>query len=978
MTPKSSTVLAALALLFLSACSTPNTKDDEKKPTDQPSHPTYSLPVPEQTMLLVRVDPKRSVAMLESTEAVAEAGRMGAPPKVAQPGRLAVSALLEGRVDVRRALSNAGKVDASFLPTLADDRAMVMAVSARGNEALLETMNYATPAPPSVLPWGLSVRAFLPAADPAQLQGQIEAHCEAAKRACPTLVRTAHTESHAVIDVHFDPLRSARQKYAPDSIPEVDWAASDAGFWKRDTPALRAFVEDKAAVSIYWRSDDLPQLAAYAGASETLSAIEMATPENRMLMLARGYALAGMSYLFRSPEARENDDITLSFDADETGGFVAEAYQTYTKRGAEVAEAATTSVRLPAINLDNAVIEFESSHDIAAAMSAAKAPLWMPTSGGQGGRNSFVTLMRNSGSWGYTIPMASYPVSFQKGLLNSGVGVPNRLMTQLKDVLAVRAKLDLVSSSRSKLGFAPRGAISVALPRDSSTPAMFGMAVQSLQSQYGFQATVDTQTTAEHKIVTAVFGKADGVLGEMAPVSSTVSAHVALDRLAARLELESLKKVGGQAPPEIIAALKHLKAVQIERPSAKFGAATRLHVGAGRVDTLVVPAVDMTLTRPMASESECLRRGIGVSREGLDAMDMGAPSKRLDFALEIASQLEEIEKTCESDKETLEWMRAAWSANAAELYVERLRYNKASELMTAACEAGYEHACERQEAIEAFAAKGRYPSVNKPMIELSSVPGDYRVLTIDGLERWKQPFLGAATNGPDLSVAQLRDAARNASPNKRPRSIERLPFHITDEIDGTVRSVVFLPVDRRVSSEVIASVVTLAENQRVDERVMRQRQILNKPRPADRAFSGIFFPVQASKGEGTAGVYLTTAPSKASNSAKVVIGAKGITLEYKGKTSKLAAEDADRLAELVKKATDEGKSETFAELNEAYRVNVIGDALAKLNVGLPQAAEIVVEEPVPFGMLASVVNELGTTMTKSGTVPRIQLVVGDE
>jgi hypothetical protein len=934
-------------------------------------------------MLLVRVDSERSMALLESVTAVAKAIEMEPPTRIADPVRLAVTSLLQGSLKTRQTESNTERVDASFLPALSENRAMVAAVSVRGNESLLDTLSYATPTSPSMLPYGLSARVYLPAQDPTELLRQIEAYCAEDDSSCPALRRTAQTDSFAVIDVHFDPLGPAREKYAPESTPEVEWAAADPGFWKRDTPALRAFTEDDAAVSVYWRTDDLPQLGAYAGAAEVLEALAYAAPDARTALQVRGYSIAGMTYLFRSPEARENEDISFSIDADEAGGFVASVNQTYTRHGAEVAQAATTSMSLPAIELDGAVIEFESSHDVAAALSAAKIPLWMQPPVGQGGPRALAELLRNSGVWGYMIPTMSYPVGFQKGLVSSGTGHAGGVMSQFKDIVAVRAKIDLVGSESSRLGFAPRGAIALAFDRNSSAPAMVGSAVQSLKGQYGLHVTTNTQTTNEHMVMTIVFGHPDGMLGESTPVAENVRVDVDLERIAARFELDALREEDMQVPPEVISALRHLKSARLERLKTDKGAVTRLHVGASKLDAPAVPSAEMNLVEPVSDESECLRRAVSESREALAAEPKVAPNMRINLRLDVLARLEEIQESCESDSERLGWMQAAWLAHIAEAYAERLNYEEAAKSMSKSCAMGFEAACERTETIKAHAAKRRYPAVDRPMVELSEPPQDTRILTVDGLERGSRSTLDAGEEGPVLSVAQLEKAARDSSPDKRPTQNEQLPFLITDEIDGTTAGVVFLPVDRRVSSEVIESIVLMAQNQRIDKRLIRQRQLLNESVPASRSYAGVVFPVDAErtkKAQSIAGIYLTTGGVTSKTPAKVVIGANGISLEFRGKTAKLAAEDAETLAKLVEKAMDEGDSATFAELNKAYRVGVVGEALAKLNAGMPEAVDIVIREPVPFGLLAGVIAELGETLEKdgAGAVPQIRLVVGDE
>jgi hypothetical protein len=392
-------------------------------------------------------------------------------------------------------------------------------------------------------PEAMYLRILLPADDPKAVVDKLRTELSTAQQ---TLVATAGTR-FVVVDVAFaDNAASAdilSGRSAPDTDADVD---------VRMTPALARFAATKAPVAAYLRSDLVRLHSAARGMHEARQALELAGPEMRPRMLARGIAL-GLNDLAVTPTAeREHEDAVVELRADNASGLVVDMTSTLTERGREVAAVAADTHMLNQVPTADApglrhIASLRWNYDLLAARKK------VPTTIVDGGRGPFqneaalAEAFRAGGIYIYLSVLTSAPLVMPRAFATL---TPDHYADALPRAGAIDVSLpegqerpsELDIGVFGKAAFSGGRAESVLAPALSKLRKAYSRTGRSVQMDFDKQTASQAPTTLRMRIgaeetrtedeVELEAGAVDGWLDVAALVSTTVSPKMA-DQLGA-------------------------------------------------------------------------------------------------------------------------------------------------------------------------------------------------------------------------------------------------------------------------------------------------------------------------------------------------------------------------------------------------------------------------------------------------------------
>jgi hypothetical protein len=918
------------------------------------------------------VQPEAAARLLDLVTRYGQASGVDNIPAVDRPGQLAVAGLLSGADHFGEAFEISESEDDALFPSMDASRALLLAVSTRGNEELMAHLRHGVPPrrAKSFL-FGLSARLFVPASDEDRLRRELEQFCARDETPCQEVRRFDTSPDYAVVDIHWDPLQGLRKEWAPETM-RTTWDDVDANYWRRDTPALRAFVAPDAAASLYMRADDFWMLGAYVGVLEAHAALQRATPEHRARLLTRGYEVAGSLFTGRSPEARTYEDAALRMSPSGEDGVVLESFRTRTKLGAKIAQAAQTTFDMPAIGVLSPLIEFEWVRDNAAAIAAAKVPAWMEALSGQGGANRLLEKTRTSGLWG-SLPLLNYPDGFARGL-NMLLDPSHSLSAWplgFQDVFAIHLGFDWVadaisSGSSRAIGGAPRGAVILALAKDSKLDQLIRTYATQIGQMLQVKTSVDTETRQNKKIVRVLVGDSTGLIGKLTPVKQTLKMRLDLNMLADRLDV----MFAGQVPMQraVLATLRRAQTATMVGTGTDEVSGLRIYAGPHEPEPQEIPQSSQGLIQPKPAPN-CLKEASAASRKVEVLTD---PSGFNELVEKTLKTLEAFKETCKEHPSAvadIEWMQAKWIGYAGHRLASQAHWSRAQKMLAVACRRGDEQSCVEADALSAFQEHLRLPAVTVADVVLDRATSDRLLVTREGVESPMWETLLPKYQDNTLSLVQVQQMAAGDSSEHR-EFLDNLSVHPQEVGTHGLVNLTVLFVDRTVSSEVAASLVKLASQKDMSKR-KRQARLTNEligqgglvaaftvetpaqdKRPAVLLFRGLGEPADPDAAQ-----------------IELALGQNGISIVRENQKlapiegcpadgPTLCVQDAAAVSALLERVLagdldKEAETDALDTLTEMYRIPKLPSRLDTTKVGETAPRFILrADKPIPFGLLA--------------------------
>lgn len=996
------TTMATIALAcFAMACSAASTGEkDDANTTIQPLEaPEMSLPMPEHTRAIVRVHPQRFGEFLEAVNARARAAGAPGMAAVDRPEALVAFAALSpasSRPGMLKQLLTADEEDyqelAKHFSSVDGSRPILLAVSTRGNEGLLNRLRYGLPVYTDWqdYPAGLSRRVFIPVTDPEEFRSDLDDIRSELRLSEDAIRRFDSRAGYVAIDIHQ---RTAQEQLSEDPFV-VDWGANEEGYWSRDTPALRAFLQRDSAISIYARGADLPPMGALSGMVQAAEALGSATPQNRRAMYARGSSLASQLFFMESPESREFEDMTVAIVANDDHELVADLYRSHTEYGARIAEAARLDVELPSIRVDAPKIDFEWARDGHAARGQAIQPTWMQAFDGDGGPGKdLAALLRATGFWGYAVAMLNYPQGFGSGLaqLGSEALMPGfSPLNQGSDLYALRVRLGLADDSSQPLAARLRGGLVVLVHQDSDLTRQLENFIEQIQSVMPVEASINKEPSNDKTLVRVALGPDDALFGEPEPVAS----------FSTRLRLEQLEQLTRRQLPmrragQFAAALTLLKGageLQIEDASSRQATALRVRLGAGDTQPLSVPRSTVPLADPQRPVG-CSSGVATASRQMLDQLDRNDPAELPAFFDRVNERLDAAESECAKidapSRETLDWMRVSWQSYEGRYWAEQMQWGSALELLDDACDAGNSRACTDRDKTRDYQQRLRFAQVAAASTKLEAMPARPAVATRGGLSQWSMGMIDAMYGEQTIEFDQLVSAHTDPLHDVFHRLVVRT---IEPRGHGPI-SAVILPIDQLLSSATARALVQVAHKKDVESERRRAKYRNEKP-PKGAAATGF---VAALEGEPGLGLLVFRSASDDARPDRppivVTVSDDGLTIGHEeGETMQLngcppkdedgcridAEKASDHIDRLLNGDSDADQSaQRLAEIVQWYGVDKLPEKLDAMDLSADGLHVVIrAEAEVPFGLLAQLhgsLNAWASQTDPSGAVPFVVL-----
>lgn len=967
------------ALAGLTACSSTPDRDDAEPVVKKLQAPEMSLPMPEQTRMLMRVDPRELRAGLQVMKGYAP--NVGAAESAAfeYPGKVLVAALLLRETKYQRIMKLPSKRVANIFPAMDSTRPMLVALSTRGNDGAFRHLeNNVPPHQPEALPIGPSTRLFVPASDASALRSQMEQFCAQGKGMCRSVERFATASDYAVVDIFYDWLGPRMRKNAP-ALAYDEWDEADEGYWQRDTAALRAFLTRDAALSMYMRAEDLPAMGALQGAGEVLDAVGSVQRSRLLEMMNMGYRIAGQLFRLEAPQARETEDAAFFLRAEGDKGVVFDTVRSYTRQGAEVAEAADREIELPSLETKGALVEFDWVRDNGAAVEAAKLPRWAEELlAGEYGAGEAAEIFRNGGLWAYMIPVFSYPDAFRLALQEIVGDSGPRQIRQLQradEVLAMRASLDWVADDKAPMGARPKGGVVVALDKDSTLDKSIGQMLGQLEQALQIEASMQSETRGDYKVIRVAFGEDAEIFGETSPVGRTMQARVDLAKLSA--QLQPMMAMSGNDSPQmqmLWSALKRVETGRLDMIEVERGSAVRLALGTGALDAPELPRSAQPLASPEPAAA-CLMKARAAVREAKDAVGSDLYPQQMTELLErLRTELDAAGGECGGSDpraaEEIAWMRAAWTSYAATYWARQMQWERAAKLYATACDEGHSAACGDAKRLARLRAQMRLPRISTGGVALDDVPAGPPLITREGLRWLSAGDIFRLGSRDELSTEQL---AAGQFDGEEHQFLRRMPLETWQPDNGEAVNLAVILVDRTVPDTVLASLAALVAKKDMT-RARREAQLLRQPVPPATP-PELALAVEGPT-DGSMSALPIDAPAESSAAAEIIIGADGIRIEKGGQMvapvegcpkdgPTLCVEDqektGERLDALLAGMEDEAnETAAFDALARSYRLTQLTETLKalELDVESPTVA-IRTTRTMPVGLLVDVRTAIG-------------------
>lgn len=985
-------LLVIVLVVALSACaSAPDSAEQRLTDTPEPA-PALDLPMPEQTRLLIRVQPEEFDALVDVGAPYLKA--LGAPAAAqASPVRYIVAGLLgqpRGWLPPFERQFEGLEEVSTALEAFDGSRAVVVALSTRGNEEHLRHLVAGVPPTGARSMFqGFSTRLFIPAADADQLRRQLEDFCEGPQRDCSQVQRIGTHADYAVVDSHSGPFGALRDEF--EAGPVVDtWDGVDPDYGRRTTPAMRTFLGSQAAVSVYVRGEDLPVLGAFVGSIEAFQALHMATPQNRRRMMNRAFSIIGDILDIASPEVREFEDLAVAVGADANAGLFIESSRSFTRRGAELADGERATLQLVADAPREPILEVAWMKRAAADVEL---PRWMrrlaedddPAAG-------FVERFRMGGIWMYGVVLANYPRAFAAGarhLLASTsnlgyVGEPFELWNTLR---AVYASLGWEADQAATFGAVPRGFVSIVAAPGSSWPQAINYAVAAARSA-GIDVSLDTRKHGDHEVFELSFGEPH--VSDIPIELSEGECEATLDLSGLAIQLEQAAMPGASLQAEVLEALQAAGTLRLGYRESSSGQVARLYMGPGSPGALAVPSSGVPLTQP-EPQPECLQQMRWASREVLAAQNAAGSRAKLSGASQL-DVMDPVAKCPEDERvaEERDWIRSRWMTYAGRALVQSGEWGRAAELLDEACEAGDESACDDVEAVRGMSSQVRLAAVSRVDASVEELAGG-AMLTGKGLVTIALGvFMPARLNQVIAATDILRRSDEDALDGDL-REFEALPtVRIEARRRGAVQAVTLI-VDRSVSSALFGRVVDLIARRDL-ARLRREARLLGEPDvPDGPLWTAVAVQRKAEEAAEHELLFFGSARHlERSTRPQVVLdlhdegidvsvaGAAGDAIEgcpTDGPT--ICVTDAARVKEQIERA---GRAEAdepieVATLAQLYRLEALRAHLDEVHTGAAPVVVIHAEVDVPFDVLAQIHATMGRWADAHGWEARLVIVL---
>jgi hypothetical protein len=954
-------LLCVLFALFVFGCSSQKTASDEA-PVAQTTGAAPALPmaVPEGTFALARMDMQQVRGAYDHVDSLIRLGMQNAPasrqervPKIDDPVKVALTALMSLERGPGRVMADPTNVPDDYMAGLADDGTVFAAFSTAGNERLLRAMENDVPANGTMtVPRGYFVRLYLPASDSDALESWLEEACGGRGLECGPSPSIESRERGVVFDLRVGYDSGFFEHFEID--PEIEAPEVDENFFASRTASMDSFMRTECALGLYLRSEQLAAVGAVQGMREAFEALAHASPENRQQLFYRGMALAGGVFDMLSPESREVVDSALLIRATYEVGVVVDSVRGFTELGSKVSEAGAADVSAGSVG-DDAMLQLEVAYNIAEARAEAVTPSWMQM-GSRRDAYDVARGLRNAGIWGYGLAAHNYPAGFGRGVTNLAVAEGDEeavIANQTEYLRAVRMSLDAKPGADNPVGIEPRGALVAVFDRRADIERWVRDAQQELSSA-PFPISIEVVDLDETKEVRVIVGD-DASVGEAAPVAEMLRAT--LDLLALRSLTEEVRPgVGDVDEMSAVAApvLSELARVEIRSRRHAFGSHMRMTIGKADAPELAFADGLKPAPQPSATPA-CLQEVRRASSKANRALQKAAPDERARLMVRISEELEQLGSDCTDHADDIAWMRARWLEQAGTYFANALQLERAAQTFESGCSLGDERSCE-------LAERARNPDIGAT---LATVPGPVRtwvgqqsglpVLTRNYVDRWEfqSPF------GVSYDARESLEGVDWTDERQRRKVIRML--------SGYSRTGFPLLVDRAADARVVGWVAAQAGEEQ-NRGVRRYRRSTNHE-------LGLLVPVQVDGRPGVGRLALHGPGGENRPHLRLEVGADGIDVAVVNSSGSKKVDPigdcapdgptvcatgdlasiGDRLAKL------EGQKQRA--LVDTYVDQLrIADAIDQID-GLeidpkPEHVTIAVEEGVPFQAIAELAQQL--------------------
>ncbi len=559
-----------------SACSSLSIKPDQLGPT-----PEVHLPMPEETRLVMRVHPERMVEMLD---------RAPTQEQAAVPGQLLVANFLSSS-DTGKLSSlltiGAGEKYSHHFDAIDNSRAVVFALSTRGNEGYLQNLKHANAAGSGGGAEhqfrGISWRLFVPATNARKLRSQIDEFC-ATPSECPDVRRISTERHYIIVDLHHDLGRPADES-------TLSYDDVDRSFWDDPTLAADSFLQPQGALSFYVGTENLAIWGPIFGSLEILPTLNRIAPNHRERLLARGHQFIARYLEFSSQEEPQFKDFSFVIGSEESGGIFAEHIRTFTDYGATVHGTKSASHELMTHRAERPIIAVswtpirqppgeeldppywttffdeghhkESNHIVASITQVAQRPEVQ----------HIVELIKDE-------VRTRYPWAFFGGMIalnqaRSLLPLSSWSQGQLwMDLRAVHANVGPANSSTEG---ALEGSFSLLVQRDSRWEQIMGLGVRLLERATTSKISLQARYNGDQTILEVVFGDSQPAGVATTAAAGTFEATFDLAALASLLQKMGIPGVNRDT--QALQALREADRLRVQHQTLELGTATRMTLG---------------------------------------------------------------------------------------------------------------------------------------------------------------------------------------------------------------------------------------------------------------------------------------------------------------------------------------------------------------------------------------------------------------
>jgi len=669
----------ALVVCATLGCKKNHAPDNNPLTDSVKRRPTLPIAVPEGTALLLRMNPADFDRGVEAITTVDGKSLLRLPPDKKLSQVLLTVLLSHNQMRSVSAMSDPAQV---MFDGLDMERSIFAALSVAGNEPFINSLEMRAPGDISQdIYRGMFVRLYLPAKQPAKLQGWFEENCEALAIACKYNFKATPGKDHLLLDYRLGDVPELFEYLERD--PRLPTPPNDDDFITESTASLEAFAYGSPALGVHVRSERIADIGALLGMKEALDAIQSATPETKAMLYYRGQELAGGMYTLLSPGSREFADSTtlVRFEGLAMG---IDAIFGYTELGQKIAKKKTAVHQSAGVG-GGSMITLDLDPQWSTAGEAAIVPDWLAGSNKQG-REVATDLMRNSGIWAYLLTLHNYPYALFKGIGGLAPSISG-------EVDHVHGAFDVVPATGGPAPFTIEGGLVVTLAPSADpkkTMTFFGYLFNSVWRLP--TSKIEIANSKESPAVHLTFGNATFTDPHTLPQGSTAS-----------VDLARISEVFGGlgAPPDMTGLLRALEQATYNSKRTPNVLHHSVRFGTGKLEPITLSEHPM----PRAVTSKryaCLAPLRDISREAQRSISRGTPHETSPV-LALIQKLKEAEATCPEEAAMLRMVRGRWLRWLGEQHVKLLDWPRALAAFDASCKLGEVTGCRWQEVASSYA-----------------------------------------------------------------------------------------------------------------------------------------------------------------------------------------------------------------------------------------------------------------------------------